>query len=59
MAIHSNILDWAIPWAEEPGTTVHWVTSDTTEHAHFSLHTIANRLVFTYFLMYIFKLNMK
>ena len=39
--------------------TVHWVTElDTTEHAPFSLHII-NRLVFTYFLMCIFKLNMK
>ena len=25
MATHYSILDWKIPWTEEPGTTVHRV----------------------------------
>ena len=33
MATHASILAWRIPWTEEPGATVHGVTteSDTTE----------------------------
>ena len=32
MAIHSNILDWRIPWTEEPGRLIHGVAKE--------LHTI-------------------
>ena len=32
MATHSSILAWEIPWAENPGSTVHGITeSDTNE----------------------------
>ena len=46
MATHSSILDWRIPWTEEPGRlhTVHGVTeSDTTKQLTLSL--IFNRYV--------------
>ena len=30
MATHSSILAWRIPWMEEPGELVHWVTKNRT-----------------------------
>ena len=33
MVTHSSILDWRIPWTEEPGKLVRGVAElDTTEH---------------------------
>ena len=42
MAMHSNILAWEIPWAEEPGGYSPWShrESDTTEQL--SIHTHEN-----------------
>ena len=38
MATHCSILDWRIPWTEEPGATVHGVAeSNTTEQITLSL----------------------
>ena len=32
MATHSSILAWRIPWAEEPGDTIHRVIKSPTRH---------------------------
>ena len=43
MAIHSNILAWEIPWAEEPGGYSPWgrKESDTTEHmCYYTAHCL-------------------
>ena len=32
MATHSSILAWRIPWADEPGDTVHRVIKSQTRH---------------------------
>ena len=42
MATHSSILDWKIPWMEEPGRlqSMGRKESDTTERLHFLLHEI-------------------
>ena len=37
MATHSSILDWKIPWMEEPGrATVHGVTKSRTRLSDFT-----------------------
>ena len=38
MKTHSSILAWKIPWAEEPGSTVHGVTNNWTRLSHFIFH---------------------
>ena len=37
MATHSSILDWRIPWTEEPGSPWGCRESDTTEQRTFLL----------------------
>ena len=32
---HSSILAWRIPWTEEPGRLVHWVTKSRTQLSNF------------------------
>ena len=31
MATHSSILTWRIPWTEDPGGYIHWVTKSRTQ----------------------------
>ena len=39
MAAHSSILDWRIPWTEEPGgLQVHRVAKSRTQLKQFSTH---------------------
>ena len=39
MAAHSSILDWRIPWAEEPGgLQAHRVAKSRTQLKQFSMH---------------------
>ena len=41
MVTHSSILDWRIPWTEEPGKLVRGVAElDTTEHTP-TFHSLA------------------
>ena len=47
MATHSSILDWRIPWTEEPGglQSMGSKESDTTEQLHFHFRVTSLRLV--------------
>ena len=54
MATHSNVLDWKIPWTEEPGGLQSMELQrviDTTEHEHLSqFNSVLSRLG-SYFFM--------
>ena len=55
MSTHSSVLDWKIPWTEEPGglTSMGW-QSDTNELTSTSLISIPTVLAFSAKLLHIF-----
>ena len=55
MSTHSSVLDWKIPWTEEPGrlTSMGW-QSDTTELTSTSLISTPTVLAFSAKLLHIF-----